>query len=796
MRCRGALFGTPFLPLTLAAAFGAFLAPCAPAVAQVPATDYARAERFLPWNARTLVSGEQVTPVWLEGDRFWYRNHMKDGYEFVLVDPARATRAPAFDHARLAAALSVAADTSYEGKKLPFQEIELVEQGRAVRFFVADSARWRCDLTTYVCTGPEKVGKPKASETASPDGRWVAFEREEDLWVREVATGQEVQLSKDGETDWGYAVANVGCCAGVTNQRQKRELPPVLIWSEDSKRIATYRFDDRGVRKQPLIETSVKGPILWTYPNALPGDSVIPKWDVWVFDVDAHSGVRADRPAQDAINTSCCWLTTSGPDGKQVWKDARWGAGSDQFFFTYGQRSYDTLSLVAMDARTGQARVILTETSRTFIEMNLRSGGIPNWRMVSGNREVIWFSERDGWGHLYRFDAATGQLVNRITEGPWLVLDLLKVDETGGWVYFTAIGREPGRDPYYRHLYRVRMDGTGLALLTPEDADHEVTFAPSGRYLVDTWSTPTTEPVTVLRRPDGTQVLTVEKADFSALVEAGWQWPVPFKVKARDGITDLYGYLYLPRAMEPGKRYPVVDYIYPGPQTGPIGFRQASSAGRGNGQSLAELGFIVFVIDALGTPLRSKAFHDSYYGNMGDNGIPDHIAALKELAGRYPQMDLDRVGIFGHSGGGFGSTDALLRYPDFYKVAVSSAGTHDNRYYDYTWGEKYQGLREIREDGTDNFDSQANQKLVANLKGHLLLMYGTLDDNVHPNATLLVVDELIKQNKNFDLIVFPNRNHGYASEPYTIRRTWDYFVQHLLGETPPWQYEIKGPAGR
>jgi dipeptidyl aminopeptidase/acylaminoacyl peptidase len=797
MHRRAPLSGTSSLTLTLAAAFGGLLAPLAPAQAQVTATDYARAERFLPWNARSLVSGEQVTPVWLKGeDRFWYRNHVKDGSEFILVDPAAGTRAPAFDHARLAAALSVAADTSYEGRKLPFQEFELVENGRVVQFFLADSARWRCDLSAYTCTGPEKVAKPKVSETPSPDDRWVAFEREANLWVREVATAQEVQLSEDGEKDWGYAVSNVGCCGTVTNLRQKRELPPMLVWSEDSKRIATYRFDDRGVRKMPVIETSTNGPVLWTYPYALPGDSVIPEWDVWVFDVETRSGARAALPPQDAVNTSCCWLTTMGPDGKGVWKDARWGAGSDAFFFTRGVRSFDSLSLVAMDARTGEARVILTEGSKTFIEMNLRSGGIPNWRMINGNREVIWFSERDGWGHLYRFDAATGKLLNRLTEGPWLVVDLLKMDETGGWVYFTAAGREPGRDPYYRHLYRVRMDGTGLALLTPEDADHEVTFAPSGRWFVDTWSTPTTEPVTVLRRSDGTQILTLEKADFSLLLEAGWRWPVPFKAKARDGVTDLYGYLYFPPKLEPGRRYPVVDYIYPGPQTGPIGFRQASSAGRGNGQALAELGFIVFVIDAQGTPLRSKAFHDFYYGNMGDNGIPDHIAALKELAMRYPQMDLDRVGIFGHSGGGFGSTDAILRYPDFFKVAVSSAGNHDNRSYDYTWGEKYQGLRESRRDGTDSFDSQANQRLVANLKGHLLLMYGTLDDNVHPNATLLVIDELIKQNKNFDLVVFPNRNHGYAAEPYTIRRTWDYFVQHLLGQSPPWQYEIKAPPAR
>ncbi len=267
-------------------------------------------------------------------------------------------------------------------------------------------------------------------------------------------------------------------------------------------------------------------------------------------------------------------------------------------------------------------------------------------------------------------------------------------------------------------------------------------------------------------------------------------------MKARDGLTDLYGFLYLPTDFDPAKQYPIIDYIYPGPQTGPIGFRSAEVAGRsGNHHAMAELGFIVFTIDALGTPFRSKAFHDSYYGNMGDNGIPDHIAALRQLSRSYPLLDLDRVGIYGHSGGGFSSTDALLRYPDVFKVAVSSAGNHDNRSYDYTWGEKYQGVLERNDDGTDNFDSQANQELAENLEGKLLLMYGTLDDNVHPNATLLLVDKLIEHNKDFDMLVMPNRNHGFAGEPYVIRRTWDYFVEHLLGVTPPENYEIRPPPG-
>jgi dipeptidyl-peptidase-4 len=785
------------VPLRFLTLLSVPLLTAVPAVAdaQVAATDYARAERFLGWNARNLVSGDEVGPHWMEGDRFWYRNHLRDGYEFVLVDPARGTRAPAFDHDRLAAALSVAADTSYVGNKLPFQEIELVSGGEAVQFYLSDSVRWRCDIRAYRCTGPDTVPKPPVTETVSPDSQWVAFERDENLWVRALASGEEIQLTTDGEPNYGYAVQPEGCCSVVTNARQRREQPPVLVWSEDSRRIATHHFDEREVREMALLETNVEGPVLHTYHNALPGDSVIPTYQMHVFDVEARIGVAADRSPQEMVNTSCCGLVGYGGSQELVWKDARWGEGSDEFFFTYGQRSFDTLRLVAMNATTGSTRTVITETSPTFVEMNAVSGGVPNWRVVNGNREVIWFSERDGWGHLYRYDAATGELLNRITQGPWMVVDLLEVDGEGGWVYFTAVGREEGRDPYYRHLYRVRRDGSGLQLLTPEDADHAITFAPSGRFLVDTYSTPTSEPVTVLRRADGGRILTLEEADFSELLATGWSWPVPFRVKARDGVTELYGYLYFPSAFDSTSHYPVVDYIYPGPQIGPLGYRQGTANTRGNARALAELGFVVFSIDAMGTPLRAKAFHDAYFGNMADNGIPDHVTALRQLAARYPQMDLDRVGIFGHSGGGFSSTDAILRFPDFFKVAVSSAGNHDNRSYDYTWGEKYQGLLTRNADGTDTFDSQANQNVAGELKGKLLLMYGTLDDNVHPNATLLVINELIRQNKDFDLIVVPNRNHGYSSEPYVIRRTWDYFVRHLLGLEPPREYEIVRPQG-
>jgi dipeptidyl aminopeptidase/acylaminoacyl peptidase len=757
----------------------------APAAGQGTMQDYQRAERFLGSNARTLVAGDAVRPVWLESDRFWYRTSTRTGTEYVLVDPATRLRRPAFDHARLAAALSVAADTSYVGEKLPFTAFEYANGGRSLRIALDTTRGYLCDLGGYTCTLEKPVRKP-ATEVRSPDGRWIAFERAENLWVRSVATGEEIQLSRDGEKDWGYAVNPEACCDAVTRVRQRTEKRPILSWSPDSRRIATYRLDEREVKPLYLLETAKGRPILHSYRYALPGDSVIPRYEVHIFDVEARRGVRSERGVQDGVNTRCCWFTSD-----TLWNEAQWGQGSEDFYYTHGQRDYRKLALVHVNAGTGTARGILEETSPTFVETTLLTGGFGNWRVINGNREVVWFSERDGWGHLYLYDAVTGQLKNRITEGPWLVLELLRIDEAARTVYFTAVGREPGRDPYYRHLYRAALEGGGLTLLTPEDADHQVTFSPTGRFIVDTYSTRQQPPVTVLRRPDGTVAMTVQEADVSQYLEMGGRWPESFRVKARDGVTDLYGLLFRPARFDSTRSYPVIDYIYPGPQSGSIGARAFSVTPGGNAQALAELGFIVVQVDAMGTPFRNKAYHDSYYGNMGDNGIPDHIAALKQLAARHPYMDLGRVGIFGHSGGGFSSTDAILRYPDFFHVAVSSAGNHDNRSYDYTWGEKYQGLLVKSAGGGDNFDGQANHLLAKNLKGKLFLLYGTLDDNVHPNATLLLIDELIKANKNFDLLVMPNRNHGFAGEPYVIRRTWDFFVKHLLGVDPPQGFEIR-----
>ncbi len=472
--------------------------------------------------------------------------------------------------------------------------------------------------------------------------------------------------------------------------------------------------------------------------------------------------------------------------------DVQWSPDSSRLAFVSTSRDHRHEVLRVANADSGEVREVLEETVKTFFESgNDRS----NWRFLPASNEVIWFSERDNWGHLYLYDLSTGRLKHAITAGEGNVTEVLHVDEKTRMVYFLGVGREKGRDPYFRHLYRIGLDGKGLTLLTPEDADHEVSLAPSGRFFVDSYSKPDVPPVAVLRDGTGNLIATLEKADISRLLATGWKAPMPISVKARDGVTDLYGLLFTPTTLDRAATYPIVNRIYPGPQTGSVGSRGFSPA-RGDAQALAELGFVVVEIDGMGTPWRSKTFHEAYYGDMGDNTLPDQVAGMKELASRYPWIDLDRAGIYGHSGGGFAAADAMFRYPEFFKVGISEAGNHDNRDYEDDWAEKWQGLLEKKADGTSNYDSQANENFAKNLKGKLLLAHGTMDDNVPPYNTLLVVDELIKANKDFDLIMLPNRGHGFGNEPYMVRRRWDYFVRYLLGADPPKEYQLKTPPRR
>lgn len=739
---------------------------------QLTPDDYRRAERFLGYNTTPLVLNAGVRPTWLPDGRFWYRTLRATGPEFVLVDPVKRTKVPAFDHDRLTTALSTAAGRTYERARLPILAIDLSADGSQVSFN-AGSRRFTCDVKGSACTAADRPG-PR-NEVLSPDGTRAAFIRDWNLWVREVATNQETALTTDGVKDYGYATDNAGW---------RFSERPVVKWSPDSRKIATFRQDQRGVGEMYLVDTSVGHPKLeaWKYP--LPGDKVITMIERVVIDLDKKRLVRLAMPPDQHRSTLCDDVICGGD-----WSDVQWAADSGSLAFVSSSRDHKLAELKVADIQTGAVRDVMHELVGTFFESG---NGRVNWRYLPASNEVIWFSQRSDWGHLYLYDLKTGQQRLQITSGNWNVTQLLHVDTAARTLYFSAVGREGARNPYYRHFYRVGMDGQGLELLTPADADHDVSLSPSGNIFVDAWSTPDTAPVAVLRGANGAEVLALEQADISKLTDAGWQPPTLITVKARDGVTDLHGLLYKPTNFDASKKYPIINNIYPGPQTGSIGSRQFS-ASRGDTQALAELGFIVVQIDGMGTPWRSKRFHEAYYGDMGDNTLPDQVAGMKELASRYPWIDLDRAGIYGHSGGGFATAGAMFRYPDFFKVGVSQAGNHDNRNYEDDWGEKWQGLLENQAGGKTNYDNQANQLVAHQLKGKLLLAHGTMDSNVPPYNTLLVVNELIKANKDFDLILFPNRGHGFGNEPYMMRRRWDYFVTHLMGAVPPPGYELRPP---
>jgi dipeptidyl aminopeptidase/acylaminoacyl peptidase len=744
--------------------------------------DYARAEKLMGYNTASLVFRSGIRPGWLPDDRFWYRLSTAEGSEFLLVDPAKATRQPAFDHAKIAAALSAAAGASYDARHLPFTQFDFSADLRSISFTVRQR-RWKCDLQTNQCAAEGSTDQGAESQRRgvgvapglSPDKKRAAFIREFNLWVRDVASGKETQLTTDGVKDFGYATDN----AGWTHSDRA-----ILLWSPDSKKIATFQQDQRKVGDMYLVDTKVGHPTLqaWKYP--LPGDPVVAMIERVIIDVDQPRVIRLKMPPDQHRSTVCDNIACRGTE----LADAEWSPDSSELAFVSVSRDHKEAQLRIADL-TGAVRDVLQEKVATHFESGENQW---NWRYLPASHEVIWFSERDNWGHLYLYDATTGRLKNQITKGDWVVTDVVRVDQKNRQLYFLAVGREAGRNPYFKHLYRVGLDGGNLSLITQDEGNHEITFSPSGRFLVDTYSQPDVAPVAVLRDENGKSITTIEKTDISKLLAAGWKPPVPITLKARDGSTNLYGLMYKPTNLDPNKRYPIVNHIYPGPQGGSVG-SWSFMASRGDCQALAELGFIVVEIEGMGNPLRSKSFHDFYYGNMGDNTLPDQVSGMKQLAAKYPWIDIDRAGIYGHSGGGYATAGAMFRYPDFFKVGISESGNHDNRMYEDDWGEMYQGL-EIKSNNTSNYDDQANQNLAKNLKGHLLLAHGTMDDNVPPNNTLLVVDALVKANKDFDLLMLPNQRHGYGTASnYMTRRRWDYFVRYLLGAEPPVNYQMRPP---
>ena len=704
---------------------------------RITTADYDRASAQLAPSLTGLVFGGAVQANWLPDERFWYRNTTATGTQIVLVDPAKKTRV------------------------------------------VCDAQRTNCPgVPADTTAGPGGRGGRgggfggrggAGNQVMSPDGKRAAYIKDWNLYVRDVASGQEKKLTTDGEPNNGYATDNAGWASSDR---------PMILWSPDSKKIATQQQDERKVGDMFLVETKVGHPVLkaWKYP--LPGDSVVAMLSRVIIDVDAGTVVRLKTPPDFHRGTIGDNITMA---------DYNWSPDGKQLAFASTDRLHKGATLRLADASTGDVKTLFDEQTTTHFES--RTG----WRVLWASNEIIWYSQRDDWGQLYLYDLTTGKLKNKITSGEGPVTQIARIDDKTRTLWYAANGREKGQDPYFAHFYRIGLDGKGPQVsLTPDVGDHAMQLSPSGKYLIDTYSSPDVPPAVTLRDANGKLIMPLEKADVSRLMATGWKPPIPIKVKAADGVTDLYGMMFRPSNFDPSKKYPIINNAYPGPQSGSVGGRTFTTA-RGDKQALAELGFIVVCIDGRGTPGRSKSFHDYYYGKMGrDNTVPDQVAGMKDLAKQYPGIDIDKAAMWGHSGGGFITADAMFRFPDFFKVGIAESGNHDQRQYEDDWGERYQGGLVKNSDGTDSYDLEANQNQAKNLKGHLLLAHGTMDNNVPPYNTLLVADALIKANKDFDLLMLPNQPHGYGNmSNYMMRRRWDYFVKYLLGAEPPKEYEIK-----
>jgi dipeptidyl aminopeptidase/acylaminoacyl peptidase len=735
------------------------------ATAQGTREDYQRAEQFLPGNLRHRLYLADVAPHWIaKTNRFWYRKASPRGIEFFLIDSAQNTAKPAFDQPRLAAAISKETKREYKPLELPFDTIEFSEDGKSIRFQI-ETMSWGCNVETYEC---KEARDPAVGtyEQASPNKEWIAYVKDFNLYVRYVPTGEIVQLTSDGEPGWEYATEIVSLRPMVAQETQNPKQRPAVFWSPDSSKLITYRMDTRNAGRFANLQFVPPGqlrPRAFSVVYPLPGET-LPKAEPIVFDV--RKGKRID------IKTDPLEMQFQGGP------EFDWFPDSKGFRYQHSERGEKSIELRTVAADTGEQNVIIREKSDHYVDP-----GETFSRFLQDSAELLWSSERDGWNHLYLYNQKTGELKNQITQGQWVVRQIVDVDEKARRVYFLANGREKDEDPYQTHLYSVGLDGKGLTLLTPENSNHTVSVSPDHLYFVDNASRADLPGQSILRNAkDGSQVRVLEQADASEVLQTGWKFPLPFHGKAKDGTTDLYGLIWRPSNFDSAKKYPTIEMVYTGPQAFFVP-KTFGAAMRGL-QSVAELGFVVVMVDGRGTTGRSRAFHEFSYHNLG-GAFEDHVAMIQQMAAQNPYMDMTRVGIFGTSAGGYGAAHAMLVFPEFYKVCVSISGDHDARLDKAWWNELYQGYPV----GPD-YAEQSNVTLAGRLQGHLLIVHGDIDDNVHVAETMRFADSLMKANKDFDMLIVPNMYHGEGGNLYLVRRRWDYFVKYLLGVTPPASFEI------
>ena len=735
-----------------------------PISAQMTEEDYKKAEYFLFYSLQKEIYHLEVIPSWSnDGNSFWHVTYTKDGKRFFTTSLTDESTTETFDHEALAGLLADQSGEKIDSKELPINRIQ-INSDTAISFEWRNKI-WTFNKTKSTLTSETKKQEEERKSSVSPDGNWRAFTKNFNLYVENLQTGEEAQLSFDGKQDFEYA-SFYGWGDIIEGENGVRPPHFFVSWSPDSKKILTQIVDLRLAEKMYLLDFSKEEkfrPDLLSYYRGSPGDTTVVTYTPVIFDLETKKNhVFTEYKSPHFMPFSLSWEES----GENLWG----------FYFPRGFKKYDLLEI---DAKSFKVRKVYSEESDTHIDRD-------NLFQRLSNGRFILSSQKSGWNHLYLYDWNSGKLIRQLTSGQFVVTNILHVDESDQKLYFEASGKENGRNVYYPHLYKVNLDGSQLELLTPENAYHEIYISKNKDYFVDNYSTVDQPTKSVLREiSTGKIIKEISTADISNLTARGYKSPKQFSAIGKDGKTEIYGVYFLPTDFDPEKTYPVIDYTYSGPHTAntPKTFKAGLF---GLQQPMAEFGFAVVTVDGLGTAGRSKAFADVSYRNLGD-GTTDHVLAIKQLAEKVSFLDIDRVGIFGHSAGGYDAARAMLLHPDFYKVGVASAGDHDHRMEKAWWPEMYMGYPV-----GEYYHVQSNITNAANLKGRLLLAHGAIDENVNPSATYKFAEALINAGKDFDLFIWPSRNHsfGRASGDYFTKKRWDYFIEHLLGEKPLLHYKL------
>jgi len=781
--------------------------------------NYALAAKFSPKKLGKLIFSTSVDAHWLKkSNRFWYVYETTEGKKWYIADPAKAEKKEMFDNDKLAASITRIVKDPFDAKHLGLDSLKFIGDENSIYFEVKSTQEvekkdtsakklaavhekktfyFEYNLGTSVLTELKDYKKQRRKPqwaSISPDSNIILFGRNYNLYMMDRAnydkalkneddsTIIETALTTDGVENYAYHESGAMGAVNENNvekeNNKKKRKPVGALWSPDSKHFALERADERKVKDLWVINSlSDPRPTIETYKYWLPGEKESETDELVLFDLTDRSHKILPTEAFKDQSVSIWGEPFTAASRDDDWRSNKWLGTTDQFYFSRTSRDLKKIQLCVVEVKTGNIRPLIEESLNTYVETR-RPG------LVNNGKELIEWSEQDGWAHFYLYDGQ-GKLENQITSGPFHCEDIVGIDDKKRVLYFTANAKEKDEDPYFLHLYKVNFDGTGLKLLDQGDYNHMMSMDDSHQFFVDNYSRVNTVPQSVLYNNEGKRIMDLETADLSSLFAAGYKFPQPFTVKADDGITDLYGVIYKPYDFDSSKKYPLIEYVYPGPQTEAVN----KSFGRSMDKTdrMAQLGFIVITVgNRGGHPSRSKWYHNYGYGNLRDYGLADKKAAAEQLADRYSYIDINRIGIHGHSGGGFMSTAAMLVYPDFFKVAISSSGNHDNSIYNRWWSEKHHGVKEVISDKKDTsflYSIEKNPDLAKNLKGHLMLSTGDIDDNVHPGNTIRLANALIKANKRFDFLLLPGQRHGYSDmTEYFFWRLADYFTYHLLGD--------------